>query len=181
MGNYTSESMDRDLAVLKLLESVPLLDPLLWREHLRNHEVEDSPCYFAISEGDQERMHRFVASELARLVALAGGGSEESTNRMVQALLSSRVDKKLEPVRAILGLTGNDFREGFFSWRGFFYYKMVDGELLVRSDGVRHINVIVPHGSVTPEQRVFLQNSTPRRHPDGARQWRPYRQVAGDL
>jgi hypothetical protein len=161
MGNYTSETMERDLSVLKLLDSIPSLDPFLLREHLRNHEIEVSPCYFAISEGDQERMQRFVGSELARLVALAGGGSQESTNRMVQALLSSRVDEKLEPLRVTLGLTGNDFREGVFSWRGFLYYKWSMESFWPEVMGVlRHINSIKPHGAVTSEQRVFLQSSS---------------------
>jgi hypothetical protein len=38
-------------------------------------------------------------------------------------MLSNEVGKKLEPLRVTLGLTGNEFREGVFSWRGFLYYK----------------------------------------------------------
>jgi len=161
MGNYSMAALERDLTVLKLLDTVPSLDPFLLREHLRNHEIEVSPCYFAISEGDQERMHRFVSGELARLVKLAGGTrGSDSSNRMVAALLSSRVDEKLEPLRVTLGLSGDDFREGVFSWRGFLYYKWSMEKFWPDVMGVlRQIHGIQPHGPVTVEQKVFLQTA----------------------
>jgi hypothetical protein len=158
MGHYTGEAIERDLAVLKLLDAVPSLDPFLLREHLRNHDIEVAPCYFAISEGDRERMHHFVGAELARLVSLAGGGN--SASRMVQAMLSNRVDEKLEPLRVTLGLTGNDFREGVFSWRGFLYYKWSMAEFWPDvMDVLRQISTLQPHGPVTVEQKVFLQSA----------------------
>jgi hypothetical protein len=158
MGNYAAEAMERDYTVLRLLDRVPSLDPFLLREHLRNNEIDVADCYFAISQGDQERMHRFVSGELARLVALAGAArGSDSANRLVAAMLSSRVDEKLEPLRVTLGLTGNDFREGVFSWRGFLYYKWSMESFWPDVMGVlRHIGSIQPFGPVTPEQRVFL-------------------------
>ena len=158
MGNYSTEALERDYTVLRLLDKVPSLDPFLLREHLRNNEIDVADCYFAISEGDRERMHRFVSSELARLVALAGSaGGSDSSNRLVSAMLSSKVDEKLEPLRVTLGLTGNDFREGVFSWRGFLYYKWSMESFWPDVMGVlRHISAIQPFGLVTPEQRVFL-------------------------
>jgi len=161
MGSYRDEQLERDYNVMRLLDTVPSLDPFLLREHLRNHEIEVAPCYFSISEGDQERMHRFVTGELSRLVALAGGGAgSDSSNRMVSAMLSSRVDEKLEPLRLTLGLTGNDFREGVFSWRGFLYYKWSMEKFWPDVMGVlRQINSITPHGPVTAEQKIFLASA----------------------
>jgi hypothetical protein len=157
-GNYNSDAFERDLAVLRLLNAVPSLDPFLLREHLRNNKIEVSPSYFAISEGDQTRMHNFVTQEMSRLVSLAGGGgSDASSNRLVTAMLSNEVDEKLEPLRLTLGLTGNDFREGVFSWRGFLYYKWSMGKFWPDVMGVlREINGIHPQRGLTPEQKVFL-------------------------
>jgi hypothetical protein len=142
--------------VLRLLNAVPSLDPFLLREHLRNHKIEVAPSYFAISEGDQERMHRFVSQELSKLIMLAGG-SGDSSGRLVSAMLSNTIDEKLEPLRLTLGLTGNDFREGVFSWRGFLYYKWSMGKFWPDVMGVlREINTIKPFGGLTPEQKVYL-------------------------
>jgi hypothetical protein len=158
-GNYTPEKLERDMSVLRLLNAVPSLDPFLVREHLRNNEIDVSSAYFAISEGDQERMHNFVSQEMSQLVALAGnGGNEKSGNRLVTAMLSNQINEKLEPLRLTLGLTGNDFKEGVFSWRGFLYYKWSMGKFWPDVMSVlREINAITPHGPVTPEQKVFLQ------------------------
>jgi len=159
-GNYNADNLARDLSVLRLLNAVPSLDPFLLREHLRNNEIDVSPCYFAISEGDQERMRRFVSEELSRLISLAGGGGNASSSRLVSAMLSNAVDEKLEPLRLTLGLTGNDFREGVFSWRGFLYYKWSMGKFWPDVMGVlREINAIQPVGAITTEQKVYLSSA----------------------
>ncbi len=158
-GNYTSENLEADLAVLRKMSAVPSLDPFLLREHLRNNDVEIAPCYFAISAGDQQRMHDFVSGELAKLITMAsgGGGKSDGTDRMVSALLSSKVDEKLEPLRLTLGLTGNDFREGVFSWRGFLYYKWSMQSFWPDVMRVlREVKEIRPHGAVDTEQRAYL-------------------------
>ncbi|MEO8301176.1 MAG: hypothetical protein ABI608_05245 [Rhizomicrobium sp.] len=155
-GSYNNETLERDLSVLRLLNAVPSLDPFLLREHLRNNSIEVSPSYFAISDGDQARMHAFVSQEMSQLVMLAGG-SGESSNKLVTAMLSNQIDEKLEPLRLTLGLTGNDFREGVFSWRGFLYYKWSMDKFWPDVIGVlREINKIQPVGGQTPEQKVYL-------------------------
>ncbi|HST92315.1 MAG TPA: hypothetical protein VLJ13_08990, partial [Brevundimonas sp.] len=41
-----------DLTTLRLMDSLPSLDPFLLREQLRRAGVEPAPCYFSISESD---------------------------------------------------------------------------------------------------------------------------------
>jgi len=121
-----SRSLDQDVRILRLLDKLPSLDPFLLREHLRRHDHVVAPCYFAISQGDLESMQGYVAMQIEELIRLAytkssGGGTY--TARLVEALLSTDVDERLEPLRATLMLQGEDFREGVFSWKGFLYYK----------------------------------------------------------
>src|SRR6201996_4401947 len=93
---------------------------------------------------------------MSKLVDLAGG-NETASRRLVTALLSNQINEKLEPLRLTLGLTGNDFREGVFSWRGFLYYKWSMGKFWPDVMGVlREINTIHPYGGLTPEQKVYL-------------------------
>jgi hypothetical protein len=159
VGNYKPDTLERDLGVLRLLSAVPSLDPFLVREHLRNNRIEVAPCYFALSTGDQDRMHRFVSQELAQLIQLASGGrdSEEDTARLVSALLSTEVSERLAPLRLTLGLTGDDFREGVFSWRGFLYYKWSMASFWPDVvDVLRQINAVQPFGALDAEQKTFL-------------------------
>jgi hypothetical protein len=158
-GHYNDEKLERDITVLRLLNSIPSLDPFLLREHLRANGIDVASCYFAISEGDQERMHQFVASELSQLVQLASGGSDDdgSTGRMVTTMLSGQVNEKLEPLRLTLGLSNPDFREGAFGWRGLLYYKWAMQRFWPDVMGIlREIKAILPHGAISSQQAADL-------------------------
>jgi hypothetical protein len=126
-GGPDEDGMVRDIEVLEALDQMPSLDPFLLREHLKRRGYEISSTYFDISPGDADRMQRFVGGEIARLIELAygGAGSSGATSRLVEALLSSKTDERLEPLRLTLQLEGESYREGIFSWKGFLYYKWV--------------------------------------------------------
>ncbi|MEH0197685.1 hypothetical protein V7S57_20945 [Caulobacter sp. CCNWLY153] len=119
--------MTRDLATLRMIDMLPSLDPFLLREHLRRHGMIVAPCYFALSPSDLEQMQGFVAVEISRLIDLAyrdsGRVNGAAAARLVEALLSTDVDERLEPLRETLVLEGESFKEGVFSWKGFLYYK----------------------------------------------------------
>jgi len=121
----------RDIALLEALDELPSLDPFLLREHLKRRDFKIANCYFAISYADLERMQRFVSGEISKLVDLAYGGgggkgnAQSNISRLVTLLLSGQDDTRLEPLRLTLGLEGENFREGIFSWKGFLYYKWV--------------------------------------------------------
>jgi hypothetical protein len=120
--------MARDLATLRLIDQLPSLDPFLLREHLRRHGVLVAPCYFALSTADLEQMQSFVAGQISQLINLAFRDTGRvapgaHTARLVEALLSTDVDERLEPLRETLVMDGESFKEGVFSWRGFLYYK----------------------------------------------------------
>ena len=162
--NYKEKKdMRRDLDVLRLIDSVPSLDPFLLREHLRVNDIRPDSSYFAISEADQNRMHDYAAQEVSRLTSMASGGSSRpngATSRMVEALLSSDVDEKLEPLRATLNLGPAEFSEGVFSWRGFIYYKWCLDESwpnLIRA--LRGIKSITPIGKISGDERNLLEAS----------------------
>ena len=75
MGIYqTDERLDRDFAVLRLLNVIPSLDPFLLREHLRNHDIDVAPCYFAISVGAQAGITVVSLSSGAEGATTARGG-----------------------------------------------------------------------------------------------------------
>ena len=163
VGNYRDKNeMRRDLNMLKLIDSLPSLDPFLLREHLRINDIHPDSRYFAISEADQQRMHDFAAQEVSRLTAMASGKGTMSagTSRMVAALLSSEVNEKLEPLRLTLGMAPSDFTEGVFSWRGFIYYKWCLDEYwpnLMRA--LRGIKAIQPTGILSRDEKLFLEES----------------------
>jgi hypothetical protein len=136
----TADEEGRDVALLEALDELPSLDPFLLREHLKRRDFKIANCYFAISQADLERMQRFVSREISKLVDLAYGGGKAgggaNISKLVSLLLSGEVDGRLEPLRLTLGLEGDNFREGIFSWKGFLYYKWVLNSLWPELRGV---------------------------------------------
>src|SRR5204862_2532584 len=103
-------------------------DPFVLRAHLKLRGFDVSPTYFDISQADVDRMQKFVGGEIARLIELAYGGAGAgggASKKLVEALLSSKTDERLEPLRITLQLEGASYREGIFCWKGFLYYEWV--------------------------------------------------------
>ena len=122
------DGLQRDSEVLEAIDELPSLDPFLLREHLKRRGFTISPSHFEISKGDSDRMQKFVGGEIARLIQLAYNDESVGAGniaRLVEALLSSQTDERLEPLRLTLRLEGEAYREGIFSWKGFLYYKWV--------------------------------------------------------
>ncbi len=122
------DDMNHDASLLEAICELPSMDPFLLREHLKRRGFTIAPTYFAISKADVERMQRFVASEINKLIELAyknDASSEGNVSKLVSALLSTDTDERLEPLRLTLRLEGEAYRDGIFSWKGFLYYKWV--------------------------------------------------------
>ena len=162
VGNYcANHDIKRDLEVLRLLDSVPSLDPFLLREHLRDNGFTPDASYFAISSADQQRMYEYAAKEVGRLTALAmngsGAASHSSNSKIVAALLSTEVGERLEPLRATLRLDADEFVTGVFSWRGFLYYKWSLEQFWPNLISVlRDIKAARPMGKMDADQAAFL-------------------------
>lgn len=158
VGKYRDDDFAQDLKTLRVLDQLPSLDPFLVREHLRAAGVECADCYYNISRADQERMFAFVSSEIRRLIELAtGAGENNSTARLVGALLSTEVDEKLEPLRLTLAMQPEEFREGVFSWRGFLYYKWcIEQQWPQIIEVLKEIRRVEAVGVKDPEARIFL-------------------------
>ncbi len=121
--------LKRDIQVLRCLDELPSLDPFLLREQLKSRNYLVAQCYFAISASDLAQMQSYVASQMQLLISMAcqgaAGDNEGYAAKLVEALLSSEVDERLEPLRKTLNLHGEAYREGVFGWRGFLYYKWI--------------------------------------------------------
>jgi hypothetical protein len=159
--------MDRDLELLERLDTLPSLDPFLLREHLRHHGYEVAQCYFAISEADLVRMQSFVAGQIKQLIELAyskvGGATENYTAKLVDALLATEVDERLEPLRRTLMLEGEAYREGVFSWRGFLYYKWVLDSVRPQLEKVmEELAKLVISGPPDPETIKYIETARRR-------------------
>jgi hypothetical protein len=128
VGAYHSEAdFQSDFELLKMIASLPSFDPFLMRERLRTLGLDPARAYFDIAEADLVRMRAFVGGEIAQLVnlAFAGGGgyAGDLSHRLAEKLMTDETAKSLDPLRQTLRLSGEEYIEGVFAWKGFLYYK----------------------------------------------------------
>ncbi|HWA00828.1 MAG TPA: hypothetical protein VG841_11005 [Caulobacterales bacterium] len=126
LGADTSEAdFYADLDILNLIDGLPSFDPFLLRERLKRHGYTPARCYFDLSQADAERMRAFVENEISKLVNLAFAGAANigsMSKRMAEKLMTDETAQSLDPLRRTLQLSGDEYREGVFAWKGFLYY-----------------------------------------------------------
>lgn len=134
VGQYENQAdFEADAELLRVLASLPSFDPFLMRERMRTMGVEPARCYFDIAEADLSRMRAFVGKEIAQLVSLAfatgGRDAGDLSKRLAEKLMTDETAKSLDPLRATLRLSGEEYIEGVFAWKGFLYYKWLMDEI----------------------------------------------------
>lgn len=134
VGGYDDESMFiADAELLRVMAALPSFDPFLMRERLRHLGVDPARAYFDIAEADVARMRAFVGREITQLVSLAfaTGGADAGgfSQRLADKLMTDETAKSLDPLRETLRLSGEEYIEGVFAWKGFLYYKWLMDEI----------------------------------------------------
>lgn len=134
LGGYEKPAdFDHDRDLLLLLAALPSFDPFLMRERLRHAGEEPARCYFEVSEADVQRMRAFVGHEIQQLVDLAfanaGAAGRDLSRALADKLMTDESARALDPLRETLQMSGEDYREGVFAWKGFLYYKWLVADL----------------------------------------------------
>lgn len=163
VGGYGEPgSIAWDLETLKLLEALPSLDPFLVRERLRQAGRDPARCFFNIAEADIDRMRSFVATEISRLVALAFERDDIDaralSSKLADKLMTDENAESLAPLKLTLRLSGEEYSEGIFAWKGFLYYKWLiqDGADQVATFE-NEVRMLRPSGATPEERRRFLE------------------------
>jgi len=137
LGGYNDPFvLEADMEMLRVIDSLPSFDPFLMRERLRREGITPARCYFDVTDADLTRMRKFVTGEIAQLVELAfashGAAARSLASKLSDKLMTDETAASLEPLRQTLRMTGDEYREGVFAWKGFLYYKWLVGEFAPR-------------------------------------------------
>jgi hypothetical protein len=165
-----SKVQHQDEALLKILDSVPSLDPFLLRERLKKARHKPARCYFDINAPDTVRMFEFTRREISAMIGVIGviGDDDDEyfvdkSSRLASKILSNSSETELEPLRIGLGMDHLTFDEGVFCWKGFIYYKWILSELLPQVRGVtQEIGSVVAKGRPGDDDRIFIAASRDR-------------------
>jgi len=166
LSNTFGESIiysPRDREILDIIANVPSLDPFLLKEILAKNSIMVSPCYFEISKSDNQAMNAFLKTEIAKLVkqlSLSNENIHIYTEKLVNKIMSGRVDDGLEHLSTAINLPEEDFADGIFAWRGFLYYKWTHENISKRIVPVMtSIMNLKPLGFMSETKKIQLKNS----------------------
>jgi hypothetical protein len=122
--------------------------------------IDPAPCYFAISEGDMQKMLSFVQHEIEPLVQLSLGGTKASpgsVTRMAAKILSNAPGDRMVGLGEVLRLNPEQYEEGIFCWKGFLYFKWTLGSMADDIASVMDkVASIKPVGPMDSEARAYL-------------------------
>ena len=124
--DYRNVDILRDVAMLKMLDRLPTLDPFLIHEALTAHKIEVAPCYFRLSPTDRSEMCDFVANQVETLIGLCFGGHAVSlarAKRLSDLILGEGDSPELAPLREALRMEGVEFAQAMFCWKAVLYYR----------------------------------------------------------
>ncbi len=163
VGGYGDDAhLTHDIEVLQIIDELPSFDPFLLRERLKRTGHNPARCYFDLTEADMTRMKQFVEREIGRLVDLAFGPGTPTPGlsaRLAEKLMTDETAKSLEPLRQTLQLSGDEYREGVFAWKGFLYYSWIIGESAARiADLARQILAAKIPMATGDERMQFAQS-----------------------
>jgi hypothetical protein len=124
--DYAGADLANDLAVLRVLETLPTLDPFLLAEALAAERKDVAPCYFRLSPADREEMLGFVAEQVETLIQLCFSGAkahELKAKRLSELLLAEGDSPELDPLREALRLEPEAFPRSVFFWKAMLFYR----------------------------------------------------------
>lgn len=161
--NVNDVENDPDYRLLKLIDTIPSLDPFFVRELLVRHGYKPAQCYLKISASDISKMLQFVNREIELLVKMAmGNASNGAAMKLAVKILSNETDDDLLPLKLTLRLSESEFAEGIFCWRGFLYFKWRLLELQNELNQVlKGLATYTPLGKADPSISQYLDKVRP--------------------
>ncbi|MCM0020118.1 MAG: hypothetical protein NBV67_09005 [Tagaea sp.] len=122
-----SSNYERDVEILRTIDSIPSLDPFLLKSALSKHLAEIHPDYFSISEIEEAGIKTLIAGKVNPIVAKALGLTSatdvnERSARFLQALWDPTMPEAKLFVSAF-GISGDQAQQIFEGWKGVSFYE----------------------------------------------------------
>jgi hypothetical protein len=122
-----SANYERDVEILRTIDTIPSLDPFLLKSALSKHLAEIHPGYFQLSEAEESGIKSLVAGKVNPIIAKALGLSSttdvnERSTRFLQALWDPTMPEAKLFVFAF-GISGDQAQQIFEGWKGVSFYE----------------------------------------------------------
>lgn len=124
--DYTGADLMHDVAMLRLLDRLPTLDPFLLHAAMAAQKLDIASCYFRLSPTDKSEMRDFVARQVETLIELCFNGEKVSpiqAKRLSDLILSEGDSPELAPLRMAIRMEAAQFAQAMFCWKAVLFYR----------------------------------------------------------
>lgn len=133
-GESDKESLQRDMVILNLLDTVPSLDPFLVKDCLDANSIPFDETYLQLDPAEVAKIRQAIAVKISEIVdkALAG---EQRTAEDRQRMIDSLWDPSLPEAKDFIAAFGIAEKEAplvFGAWKGITFYQVQLREIAPR-------------------------------------------------
>jgi hypothetical protein len=155
-----SRDLNRDVAVLQLLDRLPTLDPFLLNEALTANKIDVASCYFRLSPTDKAQMRDFVSEQVTTLIGLCLAGamvSDTQAKRLSDLILAEGESPELDPLRLAMRMEWPEFAQAMFCWKAVLYYRWRSRALRPDIKATRRSIAMVETSRFDPDTAPFIR------------------------
>jgi len=135
-----NDAYERDVAILRAIDSVPSLDPFLLKSALLKFSADIHPAYFEISQAEENGIKGLIADKVNPIVARALGIADAAdVNERAQRFLQALWDPTLPEAKLFVsafGISGEQAHLIFEGWKGVTFYEHAFTQNLQQVAGV---------------------------------------------
>jgi hypothetical protein len=158
--DYRDGDLNRDVAMLQLLDRLPTLDPFLLSEAFSANKIDVAPCYFRLSPTDKAQMRDFVSAQVTTLLGLCLAGalvSDSQAKRLSDLILAEGESPELDPLRLAMRMEWPEFAQAMFCWKAVLYYRWRSGALRPEIKATRRSIAAVETSRFDPDTAPFIR------------------------
>ncbi len=124
-GALPPVSLEEDLRILRILDSLPSMDPFLLKDVFIREKIEMNPAYFDVPADLWDQIELYILQgfePLARAAFPDAIASDEMARKLIEKIWEGRDLDALRPLIMALRLPKGEELEIFAAWKGVIFY-----------------------------------------------------------
>ena len=124
-GALDKDALAEDVRILRILDSMPSLDPFLLKDIFRNEKLDMNEAYFEVSAEVWHEIEVFILQKFEPLVSAAfpdAMESDDKARKLIEKIWEARDLEVLEPLSRAFRLPKGEELQIFAAWKGVNFY-----------------------------------------------------------
>ena len=124
-GALPKEMLNEDMRIMRILDTLPSLDPFLLKDVFLNEKIKMNPSYFEVDEALWSEIELYILQGFEPLAKAAfpdALSSDEVARKLIEKIWEGRDLEALKPLIMAFRLPAGQELEIFAAWKGIIFY-----------------------------------------------------------